>query len=166
MDCQQSSEFRVLTSACLLGQPVRYDGQAKGSADPRLAQWREQGWLLPVCPEVEGGLPTPRPPAECQRDGRVKTEAGKDVSAPFYRGARLALALCQRYGITLALLKANSPSCGNERIYSGRFDGQLVTGEGVTAALLKQHGIRVFNESQLDELAQALDRTRPQQGSD
>ncbi|MBY5993304.1 DUF523 domain-containing protein [Ferrimonas balearica] len=159
MDCLQSSGFRVLTSGCLLGRAVRYDGQAKGLEDPRLAAWQQQGWLLPVCPEVEGGLPIPRPAAERQGEGRILTASGEDVSGAFYRGARLALALCQRYGLTLALLKANSPSCGNRRIYSGRFDGTLVTGEGVTAALLAQHGVQVFNETQLDALTAALDRT-------
>ncbi|MBW3166382.1 DUF523 domain-containing protein [Ferrimonas balearica] len=166
MDCQQSSSFRVLTSACLLGQSVRYDGQAKGLADPRLAQWEKAGLLLTVCPEVEGGLPVPRPAAELGEKGRVRTEGGDDVSLAFHRGARVALALCQRYGIRLALLKANSPSCGNTRIYSGRFDGQLVVGEGVTAALLRQHGIEVFNEAQLDQLAQALDKTAPAPAAD
>lgn len=159
MDCRQSFGFRVLTSGCLLGQAVRYDGQEKGVSDSRLVAWQQRGWLLGVCPEVEGGLPVPRPPAERRADGRVMTASGEEVSDAFYRGARIALALCQRYGLELALLKANSPSCGNQRIYSGRFDGTLVTGEGVTAALLRQHGIRVFNEFQLDALAQALDRS-------
>lgn len=156
----------MLVSGCLLGQPVRYDGQAKGVSDPRLEAWRQQGWLLSVCPEVEGGLAIPRPPAERRADGRVVTAEGLEVSEAFYRGARIALALCQRYGIELALLKANSPSCGNRRIYSGRFDGTLITGEGVTAALLRQHGIQVFNEFQLDALTQALDRSPAKRCSD
>ncbi|GAA4889608.1 DUF523 domain-containing protein [Ferrimonas pelagia] len=154
-DCRQYKRVRVLVSACLLGDPVRYDGATKGLADHRIGLWQQRGWLLGSCPEVSGGLSVPRPPAEL-RQGKVITAAGEDVSLAFYRGAETALALVQRYDLKFALLKANSPSCGNERVYNGRFEGKLVTGEGVTASLLRQHGVQVFNENQLDELEQVL----------
>ena len=151
----------LLVSACLLGQPVRYDAASKGLPDHWQARLAARYTLLPFCPECAGGLPTPRPPAEiCGGSGtqvlagraQVRTEAGDDVSAAFVSGARLALQQAQRHGCRLALLKANSPSCGNRQVYSGRFDGQLQAGAGVTAALLQQHGITVYSEQQLDAL--------------
>ncbi|MDM5090717.1 DUF523 domain-containing protein [Aeromonas bestiarum] len=146
---------RVLVSACLLGQPVRYDGQSKGIVSDWLTALGVEGRTLAFCPEVAGGLPTPRPPAERQGE-RVLTASGLDVTTEFDRGAELALALCQAQGIRFALLKEGSPSCGSGRIYNGRFDGVSVTGEGKTTALLRRHGINVFSEDQLAELASAL----------
>ena len=144
--------MKLLVSACLLGDPVRYDGQAQRLADPSLRVWQQAGMLVPFCPEVAGGLPTPRPAAECQADGRILTGSGEDVTAAFRRGAEAALALCRREGIECALLKERSPSCGSQRIYDGRFRGVTLSGEGITATLLRQQGIRVFSEEQLDEL--------------
>ncbi|MFQ2368855.1 2-thiouracil desulfurase family protein [Aeromonas enteropelogenes] len=146
---------KVLVSACLLGQPVRYDGQSKGIVSDWLAELGAEGRVLAFCPEVAGGLPTPRPPAERQGEF-VVTESGLDVTAEFARGAALALATCQQQGIRFALLKEGSPSCGSGRIYNGHFEGQSVAGEGMTTALLRRHGIVVFSEDQLPELASAL----------
>ncbi len=146
---------KILISACLLGQPVRYDGQSKGLTDPRLARWQAEGRLVTLCPELAGGLPVPRAPAERQGT-RVVTGQGQDVTDAFAAGALAALQLCQAQGIQLALLKEGSPSCGSGQIYDGRFAGQRVTGEGVTTALLRAHGIRVYSETQLAELALAL----------
>lgn len=144
--------MKLLVSACLLGEPVRYDGQAQRLVDPSLRAWQQAGMLVSFCPEVAGGLPTPRPAAECQADGRILTCSGEDVTAAFRRGAEAALALCRREGIQCALLKERSPSCGSQRIYDGRFRGVTQSGEGMTANLLRQPGIRVFSEEQLDEL--------------
>ena len=146
---------KVLVSACLLGQPVRYDGRSKGIISDWLETLGAEGRVLAFCPEVAGGLPTPRPPAERQGE-RVLTESGLDVTAQFDRGAELALQLCQAQGIRFALLKEGSPSCGSGRIYDGRFEGTSMAGEGKTTALLRRHGIRVFSEDQLPELASAL----------
>ncbi|MDU1144754.1 2-thiouracil desulfurase family protein [Aeromonas rivipollensis] len=146
---------RVLVSACLLGQPVRYDGQSKGIVSDWLNALGAEGRALALCPEVAGGLPTPRPPAERQGE-LVVTESGLDVTAEFDRGAELALGLCLAQGIRFALLKEGSPSCGSGRIYNGRFEGVSMAGEGKTTALLRRHGIQVFSEDQLPELALAL----------
>ena len=146
---------KVLVSACLLGQPVRYDGRSKGIVSDWLKALGAEGRVLAFCPEVAGGLPTPRPPAERQGE-RVVTASGLDVTAEFDRGAELALAICQAQGIRFALLKEGSPSCGSGRIYNGRFEGVSVAGEGKTTALLRRHGIAVFSEDQLAELASAL----------
>ncbi|WP_310597388.1 DUF523 domain-containing protein [Aeromonas aquatica] len=147
--------LRVLVSACLLGQPVRYDGQSKGILSDWLSALGAEGRTLAFCPEVAGGLPTPRPPAERQGE-LVVTQSGLDVTAEFDHGAELALRLCQSQGIRFALLKEGSPSCGSGRIYNGRFEGVSVAGEGKTTALLRRHGIAVFSEDQLPELASAL----------
>lgn len=155
---------KILVSRCLLGHRVRYDGGASGPFD-QLQQWIAEGRVVPLCPEVAGGLPTPRAAAEIPGgqgvevlDGsaRVITTEGDDVSAEFLSGARQALALVQQHDIRIAVLKANSPSCGNLLTYDGTFSGVKVSGEGVTAALLSRHGVRVFNESQLAEAASAL----------
>lgn len=155
---------KVLVSRCLLGHRVRYDGGASGPFD-LLEQWIEEGRVVPLCPEVAGGLPTPRAAAEIPGgqggevlDGTaaVITTDGEDVSAQFLEGARRALELVQKHGIRVAVLKANSPSCGNLLTYDGTFSGVKVSGEGVTAALLKRHGVRVFSELELVEAAVTL----------
>ena len=157
----------ILISRCLLGEPVRYDGQAKLIDHPLLKLWQQQGRLVPICPEMAAGLPCPRPPAEAGQgrgdrvlDGqsRVLRQDGTDVSDAFIRGAQAALALCRQHQIRFALLKARSPSCGIRGGYDGSFSGQLVNnGIGVTAALLQRSGIQVFDETQLDALAKALE---------
>ncbi|QXI22587.1 DUF523 domain-containing protein [Pseudomonas iranensis] len=155
---------KILVSRCLLGHRVRYDGGASGPFD-LLEQWIEEGRVVPLCPEVAGGLPTPRAAAEIPGgqggevlDGiaAVITTDGEDVSAQFLEGARQALKLVQKHGIRVAVLKANSPSCGNLLTYDGSFSGVKVSGEGVTAALLKRHGVRVFSELELAEAAVTL----------
>ena len=155
---------KILVSRCLLGHRVRYDGGASGPFDV-LQQWIDEGRVVPLCPEVAGGLPTPRAAAEIPGgqggdvlDGRaaVITTDGQDVSAEFLSGAHQALALVRQHDIRIAVLKANSPSCGNRLTYDGTFNGVKVSGEGVTAALLKRHGVSVFSELELGQAAQAL----------
>lgn len=155
---------KVLVSRCLLGHRVRYDGGAHGPFD-QLALWQAEGRVVALCPEVAGGLPTPRPPAEIPGgqgalvlDGQraVLTIDGEDVSAAFLAGAQQALELVQAQGIRLAVLKARSPSCGNRENYDGSFSGVKVAGEGVTAALLRRAGVQVFNEEELPAAAAAL----------
>lgn len=155
---------KILVSRCLLGHRVRYDGGASGPFD-QLQQWLDEGRVVPLCPEVAGGLPTPRAAAEIPGgqggqvlDGQaaVITTEGEDVSAQFLSGANQALELVRAHGIQIAVLKANSPSCGNLLTYDGTFSGVKVSGEGVTAALLKRHGVRVFNELELADAAAAL----------
>lgn len=133
----------ILVSACLLGTPCRYDGV--GKADARVLALAKSRRLIPVCPEQLGGLPTPRPPAE--RDGaRIRANDGADVTAAFQRGAQETLRLLKLFGCKTAILKARSPSCGFGRIYDGTFSGTLVSGDGLTAALLRQNGVAVFTE--------------------
>lgn len=146
---------RVLVSACLLGEPVRYDGRAATSAHPVLQRWLQEGRVVRVCPEIAGGLGTPRPRAE--RQGvHVITEAGDDVTPAFVRGAELACAAAQAHGVRVAVLKDGSPSCGSTEIADGTFSGRRTGGAGVTTAMLRREGVRVFSEQQLDEAAAYL----------
>ena len=141
--------MRLLVSACLLGVPCRYDGGAK--PDGRVLALLARHECIPVCPEQLGGLPTPRPPAE-RRGGTVVTAEGADVTEQYRRGAACALRLYQLLGCKAAVLKERSPSCGCGAVYDGTFTGTLTAGDGVTAALLRAHGIRVLGESQVLEL--------------
>lgn len=139
----------LLISACLLGAQCRYDGQSKPVLE--MVALSEQFDLVPLCPEQLGGLPTPRAPSE-RLGSRVVARTGADVTDAYTRGAQQTLALAQRFGCTAALLKQRSPSCGKGEIYDGTFTGTRVPGDGVTAALLSAHGIRVYGEDDVAEL--------------
>ncbi|MFF9314152.1 DUF523 domain-containing protein [Streptomyces sp. NPDC014748] len=140
----------MLVSACLRGVPCRFDGRHK--ATPESAEAVAGRTVVPFCPEVAGGLPTPRRPAELVGgdgqdvlDGtaRVVDDTGRDATAEFLAGARRALEAARRTGCTEALLMPRSPSCGRGEVYDGSFTGALTRGDGVTAALLERHGITV-----------------------
>ena len=139
--------MKILVSACLLGVRCRYDGKSK--PHPAVERLMEQHTLIPVCGEIFGGLPTPRVSAERQ-GARVVTADGRDVTAAYRRGAEEVLRLAERYGCTAAILKERSPSCGSGRIYDGTFTGTLTDGWGVTADLLRDHGICVIGESEAE----------------
>lgn len=140
----------IVVSACLLGAACRYDGQSKGGGamDALLDRYH----AVPLCPEQLGGLPTPRPPAERQPDGAVRTGEGRDVTTEYRRGAEEALALAKKLGAVAAVLKERSPSCGSGQIYDGSFSGRLIPGDGTAAELFQASGIPVFGESQIEEL--------------
>lgn len=137
----------VLISACLLGLPTRYDGKAKSY--PNIDGLREKYNLIPFCPEIYGGLSTPRVPAERVAD-RVMTKDGRDVTEEYKRGAKAALDTALALGCSVAILKEGSPACGSHRIYSGSFDGVKVGGMGVAAELLSKSEIRVISELEID----------------
>jgi uncharacterized protein YbbK (DUF523 family) len=146
---------KILVSACLLGHKVRYDNGDVPCLDPRFLSWYEEGRLVSICPEVVGGLPTPRPDAQRQGD-RVVTGAGADVTEPFRKGAEAALKLALEHEAELAILKQDSPSCGSLFIYDGTFTDTIVPGEGTTTELLRRNGIKVYGEDQLDEVEREL----------
>lgn len=133
---------RYLVSACLCGVCCRYDGTAFSD---RFARMAESGLALPVCPELLGGLPVPRPPCELQGD-RICTLDGDDRTEAFVRGARRTLELAHEHQVRCAIFKERSPSCGCETIFDGSFTGILVPGQGLTTALLRQNGITVMSE--------------------
>jgi uncharacterized protein YbbK (DUF523 family) len=134
----------LIVSACLLGVACNHKGRA--STTETVVSLGRTRHLIPVCPETIGGLPTPRPAAEIAPDGRVRTAAGEDVTAAYERGAAHTLAVARAVGATEAILKARSPSCGCHEVYDGTFTRRRIAGEGVTARALREAGIRVRSE--------------------
>lgn len=135
---------KLLVSACLLGTPCRYDGKSK--RNDAVCALSEEFTLIPICPEVLGGLPTPRTPSE--RQGKcVVMKDGRDVTENYRSGAASALETARREGVCAAVLKERSPSCGSGEIYDGTFSGVLTAGDGVAAELLRANGIPVLGES-------------------
>ena len=147
---------KILISGCLLGQKVRYDGKDSLQQNSRLDEWKNTGRIVSICPEMAGGLPTPRPPSEIVGD-KVLTIDGEDVTAQYLLGAQKALELAQKHNIRVAILKARSPSCGSKQVYDGTHSGKLIDGMGVTAALFIQHGIKVFDETEIDQALNAAE---------
>lgn len=139
----------ILISACLLGVTCRYDG--KSIPMKEISALKEKCNLIPVCPEIFGGLATPRSPAE--RNGAlVIAKNGRDVTAEYMHGAYEVLRLAKLFSCKKAVLKEHSPSCGSGKIYDGTFSGKLIDGYGTAAAELLQNGIEVFGESRVGEL--------------
>ena len=139
----------LIISACLLGTPCRFDGNSVPRVD--FSALSEKYELIPVCPEIYGGLPTPRVPSE-RVGGRVLMEDGRDVTENFNRGALVTLDFAKKFSAGAALLKERSPSCGHGEIYDGSFTHTLRPGDGVTAELLISQGIRVYGESEIEKL--------------
>ncbi|MCD8195383.1 MAG: DUF523 domain-containing protein [Coprobacillus sp.] len=140
---------KILISACLVGDKVKYDGTSNklDSLDLLLDKYD----LVPFCPEIEGGLNIPRTPAEINGD-KVINQKGKDVTDHYNEGASKALLLCEYLGIQKAILKEKSPSCGVHQIYDGSFTHKVIKGEGITTRLLKSKGIEVYSEDEIDLL--------------
>ncbi len=156
---------KILVSACLLGETVRYDGKSNYLDNHCLTQWQQQDMLISFCPEVSAGLPIPRIAAEInhgdgyaviQGTATVIDKKGNDLTAEFITGAKLALETCKTFDIKIAILAQRSPSCGNHTIYDGTFNRVTISGSGVTTALLQKNGIRVFNQTELDKVAQFI----------
>lgn len=136
----------VLVSACLLGCPCRYDGMSK-PCEATLSLVGKYN-LIPVCPEILGGLPTPREASEISGGG-VFAKSGADNTEYFLKGARETLRLAKIFGCKAAILKAKSPSCGSGFVYDGSFSGKLVPGNGITAGLLIENGIKIYTENDI-----------------
>ncbi|WP_371813897.1 DUF523 domain-containing protein [Diaphorobacter sp. HDW4A] len=155
-----------MVSACLMGLPVRYDGGSKRCVHPVPERWQSEGRLRLLCPEMEGGLPTPRAPAEIDvgasgadvlmHRSHVVDHDGRDVSVAFVLGAERAVHVAREFDIRVAVLKEGSPSCGSSWIADGSFSGVRVERDGVTAAALRAVGVQVFSENQWDEAAACL----------
>ncbi len=142
----------MLISACLIGLPCRYDGKSKTPLDKELIESLKQKYnLIPVCPEIYGGLPTPRTGSE-RVGGKVFMKDGTDVTENYRNGAALTLQLARFFNCKLALLKERSPSCGVNFIHDGTFTNTIIRGEGVTAELLRECGIKVFSEESAEKI--------------
>ncbi len=160
--------MKILISSCLLGEDVRYDGENSSIAYNPAFTFSQKETFMDIlcknkiysfCPEVFGGLSIPREAAEIISRTKpfiVQNKDNTDVTINFLIGAKNALELCQSEGIKVALLKSKSPSCGNEKIYDGTFSKNLIEGQGMTARLLNENGITIFNENQLRELKQFI----------
>lgn len=135
------SKEKILVSGCLLGLNCKYDGGNNYSKE--IDEFLKDYEVIPICPEIMGGLPTPRVPAERLGD-RVVTIDGGDVTKQFRKGAEECLFLAKKYNVKKALLKSRSPSCGNKKIYDGIFTHTEIDGDGVTAELLKNNGIEII----------------------
>ena len=147
---------KILISACLVGDKCRYDG--KDNSNPLIKELLEYYELVPFCPEVEGGLKTPRDPSEI-KNGKVISNKGRDVTHQFETGAELAYNICMYLGIKIAILKDNSPSCGSTAIYDGSFKSRLIKGIGVTTKYLQDRGIKVIPDTEIESfLAKAKEK--------
>jgi len=140
---------KILISACLIGDNVKYNGG--NNLTPKLDALLEKYELIPFCPEVEGGLPTPRSPAERVGDNVINQD-GEDVTDSYMKGAELAFNICLYLKIKKVILKEKSPSCGSKIIYDGTFSHKEIPGMGVTAEYLKIKGIEVYSEDDIDSL--------------
>ncbi len=156
---------KILISLCLLGETVRYDGKTVPCEHPLLLKWQQEQRLVSICPEVGGGLPVPRAPAEIngldgnavlKRKAVVLTKEDKDVTLAFIKGAEYTLEMAKKHNCSFAILTEKSPSCGSHLIYDGNFSGTIKKGMGVTAALLQKNGREVFSQFELEELEKMI----------
>ncbi len=139
---------KILVSACLMGECCRYDGRSKPCTHPVFLRWKEEGRLIPVCPETEGGLSVPRDP--CQRcKNEILTQSGRSCTAEYTKGAQLALEAALREDVVCCIMKEGSPSCGVHEIYDGSFTGRKTAGQGLAAELLRENGLAVFSENEI-----------------
>lgn len=138
--------MKIAVSACLLGENCKYNGGNNYSK--KLVEFLKGKEVISICPEVLGGLPIPRKPAEIV-DGEVKLENGSSVDYEFKKGAQIALDKVIDNQVDLVILQSRSPSCGVNNIYDGSFSGKLIDGKGVFAKLLVDNGIDVIDVEDL-----------------
>jgi len=158
MICNNVLMKKVLISACLLGENVRYNAEIV-PVDERIKDLGKRYDLIACCPELEGGLTVPRDPCEIFGDGggeavlrgeaRVLGKSGKDCTAEFIKGSAICVLKAFEEDVEFAILKQRSPSCGSSIIYSGKFDGERTKGEGVLCTALRKAGIKVLSEEEL-----------------
>ena len=137
---------KILVSSCLLGINCKYNGE--NNLNEKVLEYIKDKEVIPVCPEIFGGLSTPRPPSEIITN-KVINNIGKDVTKEYTKGAKETLKLAKLFGVKKALLKAKSPSCGKGNIYDGTFTNTLIEGNGITTNLLLDNGIEVITEKDL-----------------
>ncbi len=140
------SREKILVSACLLGVNCKYNG--KNNKNEKLINYLKDKEVIPICPEIYGGLQTPRNPAEII-ENEVITIDNKNVTLEYIKGAKETLFIAQLFNVKKAILKAKSPSCGNNETYDGTFSKKIVNRPGITAKLLLENGIKVINEEEI-----------------
>ena len=134
--------MKIVVSACLLGRNCKYNGGS--NRNEAVLSYIEGKEIIPVCPEVTGGLSTPRIPVEL-KDGRAINAAGEDVTAQFEAGVRKTMEKLAGEEISLAILQPRSPSCGCKQIYDGTFSKTLIEGKGMFAQALAEAGIAMVH---------------------
>jgi uncharacterized protein YbbK (DUF523 family) len=149
--------MNILISRCLLGFPCRYDGKSSDNEKLNffIEKYKDKHNFISICPEVEGGLPTPRIPCEIVGN-KVLNKEGEDKTCEFDKGAKIAISKAQKYKVQVAILKSNSPSCGTGIIYDGTFSNNLKKGNGVTSQMLSDYGVYVITEEELDKIEYLL----------
>lgn len=135
-----------MVSACLIGENCKYNG--KNNLNEKVLDYVKGHEVISVCPEVMGGLPTPRVPAEIV-NGTVTTKDGRNVDMEFRAGAKLALEIAKKKQVDLVILQSRSPSCGPKQIYDGSFSGKKIEGQGVFAKLLMEKGFSIIDVEEL-----------------
>lgn len=153
----------ILVSSCLCGEKCKYNGEDNLNID--VMAYLAQKEVMHVCPEVLGGLSTPRVPAEIvggsardvlKGNAKVMTKEGEDVTMAFIRGANKVLQIAKQFNAKQAVLKAKSPSCGKGEVYDGSFNHNLIVGNGITAEILLEEGIEVITEVELSKQVKTL----------
>lgn len=147
----------IIVSACLLGSKVRYDGKEKKNS--KVIELVDYFNIIPICPEVDGGLKIPRDPCEIVSD-KVLTKEGKDCTKEYHLGSEKALHLAKYKNIRFAILKEGSPSCGVKKIYDGSFSNRLISGSGITAKAFIDAGIKVYSEDDIDIILKKFRKTK------
>lgn len=149
MSKDNNSGKKILVSACLYGHCTRYDGRSNLFRDKTFLEWKNRGKLIPVCPEVLGGLKVPRQPSEICGEC-VKMKDGTDVTENFVKGAEEVLKIARENNALFAIMKDGSPSCACKQIYDGSFSGKKIKGTGICARLLLENGIVVLSETDIE----------------
>lgn len=140
--------MKIMVSACLLGENCKYNGG--NNLSEKVMKYIDGHEVIPVCPEVMGGLPTPRVPSEIV-DNVVTMADGRNVDKEFRKGAQLGLVLAKENNVDLVVLQSRSPSCGVKQIYDGTFTGKKIDGQGIFARLLTDNGFRIMDVEDLDD---------------
>ena len=138
--------MRIMVSACLMGENCKYNGG--NNLSEKVLNYVKGHEVITVCPEVMGGLPTPRVPAEIV-NGIVTNKDGIEVDTEFRKGAEIALKIAKENQVDLVILQSRSPSCGSKQIYDGSFSGKKIDGQGVFAKMLMENGFQVVDVENL-----------------
>ncbi len=140
---------KLLISGCLIGNNTKYNGG--NNYNPLIEKLKGKYEFIVICPEVMGGLSTPRNPSEITGD-KVVSSIGVDVTKEFNLGAEMAYNIAIKNNVRKALLKEGSPSCGSNKIYDGTFTGVKIDGSGITVRKLKELGIEIYSENEILKL--------------
>ena len=140
---------KIAVSACLVGKNTKYNG--KNNYNENVINYLKDKEYILICPEVTGGLPTPRQPSEIIKD-KVINKKNEDVTFNFITGANKTIKLLLSENVDTVILKSNSPSCGYGKIYDGTFLGNLIDGNGVFAELALKHNIKIYTEKDIENM--------------